>query len=96
MQQKTSVSTASHCKKITDFPKSQKISISVTLVQNYAKYLANTFLIKKVPYCDIAGKRIFEVGEKYYFEDFGLRNALIGYCVQDCSKLLENAIFNHL
>lgn len=86
----------SHCKKITDFPKSQKISTSVTLVQNYAKYLADTFLINKVPLCDIAGKRIFEVGEKYYFEDLGLRNTLIDYCIQDCGKLLENAIFNHL
>ena len=55
-----------------------------------------TFLIHKVPRYDIAGKRIFEIGEKYYFEDLGLRNALIGYRVQDRGKLLENTIFNHL
>ena len=83
-------------KKIADFLKSQKIATSVTQVQNYADYLANAFLIHKVPRYDIAGKRIFEIGEKYYFEDLGLRNALIGYRVQDRGKLLENAIFNHL
>ena len=83
-------------KKITDFLKSQKISTSITQVQNYAEYLTNAFLINKVPRYDIVGKRIFEIGEKYYFEDLGLRNALIGYRVQDRGKLLENAIFNHL
>lgn len=83
-------------KKITDFLKSQKISTSITQVQNYAEYLTNAFLINKVPRYDIVGKRVFEIGEKYYFEDLGLRNALIGYRAQDRGKLLENAIFNHL
>lgn len=83
-------------KKISDFLKSQKISTSSTQVQNYVDYLTNAFLIHKVPRYDIEGKRIFEIGEKYYFEDIGLRNALIGYRVQDRSKLLENTIFNHL
>ncbi|WP_439236448.1 ATP-binding protein [Lonepinella koalarum] len=83
-------------KKISDFLKSQRISTNSTQVQNYAEYLANAFLIHKVPRYDIEGKRIFEIGEKYYFEDLGLRNALIGYRVQDRGKLLENCIFNHL
>ncbi|ULJ69082.1 ATP-binding protein [Wielerella bovis] len=83
-------------KKISDFLKSQRISASTTQVQNYAEYLENAFLIYKVKRYDIEGKRIFEIGEKYYFEDLGLRNALIGYRAQDRGKLLENAIFNHL
>ncbi|ABR74660.1 ATPase [Actinobacillus succinogenes] len=83
-------------KKISDFLKSQKINANTVQVQNYAEYLANAFLIHKVPRYDIEGKRLFEIGEKYYFEDLGLRNALIGYQVQDRGKLLENTIFNHL
>lgn len=83
-------------KKISDFLKSQRISASVAQVQNYSEYLANAFVIHKVPRYDIEGKRIFEIGEKYYFEDLGIRNALIGYRVQDRGKLLENTIFNHL
>ena len=83
-------------KKISDFLKSQRITTNSTQVQNYVDYLANAFLIYKVPRYDIAGKRFFEIGEKYYFEDLGLRNALIGYRVQDRGKLLENCVFNHL
>lgn len=83
-------------KKISDFLKSQRISANTIQVQNYADYLASAFLIHKVPRYDIVGKRIFEIGEKYYFEDLGLRNALLGYRVQDRGKLLENCVFNHL
>lgn len=83
-------------KKISDFLKSQKINISNSQVQNYAEYLSNAFLIHKVSRYDIEGKRIFEIGEKYYFEDLGIRNALIGYRPQDRAKILENMVFHHL
>ena len=83
-------------KKISDFLKSQKINISNIQVQNYAEYLSNAFLNHKVNRYDIEGKRIFEIGEKYYFEDLGIRNALIGYRISDRAKILENMVFHHL
>lgn len=83
-------------KKISDFLKSQKINMSNIQVQNYAEYLNNAFLIHKVSRYDIEGKRIFEIGEKYYFEDLGIRNALIGYRISDRGKILENMVFHHL
>lgn len=42
------------------------------------------------------GKKFFEIGEKYYYEDLGIRNALIGFRPHDLSGLIENAVFNHL
>lgn len=43
------------------------------------------------------GKRIFEIGEKYYFENTGIRNVIVGgYRPQDRGKMLENLIYNHL
>lgn len=44
----------------------------------------------------IAGKKIFEIGEKYYFEDLGLRNAIFEYKQSDIAKIIENAVCNHL
>jgi predicted AAA+ superfamily ATPase len=41
-------------------------------VQNYLNYLSNAFLLHEVPRYDIVGKRIFEIGEKYYFENLGI------------------------
>ena len=83
-------------KKISDFLKSQRINIAPNQVQIYNRYLVNAFLIHAVSRYDIIGKRIFEIGEKYYFENLGIRNALWGYRLEDRGKILENAVYNHL
>lgn len=83
-------------KSISDYLKSQHIKMSSVLVQNYLGYLSEAYFIHKVNRSDIQGKRIFEIGEKYFFNDIGMRNALIGYKVSDISKILENIVFLHL
>ena len=37
-----------------------------------------------------------EIGKKYYFEDLGLRHALVGFRATDINKILENLVFTHL
>ena len=83
-------------KKITDFLKSQRISLSVNTVLNYLQYLGNSFFIQKVPRYDIQGKKRFEVNDKYYFNDLGLKHAVIPYRAEDIAKVFENLVFNHL
>lgn len=83
-------------KKISDFLKSQKVNISSQQIQNYIKYLSSAFIILPTRRYDIVGKRIFEVGDKYYFENIGIRNAIVGYKSNDIAKILENIVYNHL
>ena len=83
-------------KKISDFLKSQKTNISPNVVLNYLSHLESAFFILKVRRSDIAGKKIFEIGEKYYFEDLGLRHTIIGYRQDDIGRILENLVFLHL
>ena len=83
-------------KKISDFLKSQKINIASNQVQLYIQHLTNAFLIHQVKRYDIVGKRIFEIGEKYYNENLWIRNALWGYRLEDRGKLIENVVYNHL
>ena len=83
-------------KRISDFLKSQQIKIAPNQVQTYLHHLKSAFLLHEVPRYDIVGKRIFEIGEKYYFENLGIRNALWGYRIEDKAKILENVIYNHL
>jgi len=83
-------------KKISDYLKSQQINISVSQIINYLDYLAHTFLIQKVKRMEIAGKKIFEIGEKFYFQDLGLRHTINGYKPNDMAKILENAVLEHL
>src|SRR5690554_5317529 len=83
-------------KKISDFLRSQKVNIAPNQVQIYAQHLTNAFLIHQVKRYDVEGKRLFEIGEKYYFENLGIRNALWGYRIQDLGKIMENVVYNHL
>lgn len=82
-------------KKITEFLKSQKIRFSNNIVLDYLNYLCDAYFIIKVKRTDIKGKRILEIGEKYYLEDTGLRHALTGYKQNDISQLLENIVLLH-
>lgn len=82
---------------ISKYLKSQKINISPQVVINYLKALSNAYIIHKVVRADVVGLKIFEVGEKYYFEDLGLRNTIRGFNVaNDIHKLMENAVYLHL
>ncbi|WP_293743620.1 ATP-binding protein [uncultured Pedobacter sp.] len=83
-------------KKISDFLKSQQTNIAPNQIQTYTRYLVNAYIIHEVDRYDIVGKRIFETGSKFYFENTGIRNAIIGYRPQDLGKLLENVVYNHL
>lgn len=83
-------------KRISDYLKSQQISMSPAMVFEYISYLCDAFFIHKVKRSDLSGRKIFEINEKYYFNDIGLRNSLVGYKVNDINKILENIVFNHL
>lgn len=83
-------------KKISDFLKSQKINISPNVVLDYLSYLLSSFFIYKVQRSQIQGKKIFEINDKFYFEDLGLRHSVISYKQTDINKILENLVFTHL
>lgn len=83
-------------KKIADYLKSQRITSSITGVQSYIGYIENAFIVNRARRWDIEGKRFFEIGEKIFFEDLGIRNAIIGYRPNDIGGLMENVVYNHL
>ena len=83
-------------KKISDFLKSQRTNIAPNQVQTYVQYLVSAFLLHKVARYDLVGKRLFEIGDKFYFENLGIRNAIWGYRIEDRGKIMENAVYNHL
>lgn len=83
-------------KRISDYLKSQQIKISPQVVLNLLDYLQQGMLIFKVKRKDLTGRKVFEIHEKYYFEDWGMMNARIGFSNWDIGKVLENVVFIHL
>ena len=60
-------------------------------------FIGKGILINKVGRVDVNGLKKFEIGDKYFFEDLGLRNCRLGFDLQrDIHKLLENAVYLHL
>lgn len=79
---------------ISKYLKSQQIKIPTQTILNYLKALCNSFFIYKVNRAEVVGMKIFEIGEKYYFEDAGIRNAIMGVNMhRDINKLLENVVY---
>lgn len=83
-------------KRIADYLKSQRVSGTVNSVQTYVDYICDAYITNKVRRWDLTGKKFFEIGEKYYFEDIGIRNSIIGYRPMDIGAILENVVYNQL
>jgi predicted AAA+ superfamily ATPase len=82
---------------ISKYLKSQQINLTPQTVLNYLHSLCNAFFVYRIPRADVVGLKIFEVGEKYYFEDIGIRNSLRTFNLRkDINKLMENAVCLHL
>ena len=82
---------------ISNYFKSINLHISPKTILDYAGYLLNSFIINQVERYNLVGKKILTSGGKMYFEDFGLRNAIVGGLkLTDIQKILENAVYMHL
>lgn len=82
---------------IAKYMKSQGQSITAATIIEYIKYLADAYILHKVSRYDIHGKKLFDSNDKYYFEDHGLRNALVGGNREgDIEKIIENIVYQQL
>jgi len=81
---------------ISMYLKSEGLHIPPIRVIEYLSYLEDAFFLIKLKRADIKGKKIFNFGEKYFFEDLGLRNSISGFRFEDMNKVIENAILLHL
>ncbi len=82
---------------LSKYLKSQRVELTPLTAINYLRAAANAYIVNKVARYDIHGKRLLETNEKYYFEDLGLRNLLVGgNRSKDIEKVMENAVYLHL
>jgi len=82
---------------IAKYLKSQRQQVPTQLVIDYSVALTQAYFIHKVGRIDIQGLKIFEIGEKYYFEDLGIRNAIRGIDpLTEIQKWMENLVYMQL
>jgi predicted AAA+ superfamily ATPase len=77
---------------ISKYLKNQKLNMPVQTVISYLEALEKSMLIHRVRRAGVKGLKVFEIGDKYYFEDIGLRNVLVRNPQLDTAKLVEQAV----
>jgi len=83
-------------RKVAKYLKSRGVDASPQAVLDYLSYLEQSFAVRRVKAEDVSGKRILESGDKYYFEDLGIRTAVRGFSQREIGKAIENAAFLRL
>jgi predicted AAA+ superfamily ATPase len=81
---------------ISAYLKSQRVDAQPKIILEYLNYIANAFLVQRIRPADIQGKKFLRIGEKYYFEDLGIRNTIRPFRANDIGQVLENIVCNHL
>jgi hypothetical protein len=82
---------------ISNYYKSIKVQVAPKTILEYVDYLKNAFIVNQVERYNLIGKKVLASGGKLYFEDFGLRNSIVGgFKLTDIQKVLENAVYMHL
>lgn len=78
------------------FASKKRLSLSDNTISKYIKYFEEAFLIEKSVRYDIRGKQYIGAQAKYYFQDVGIRNALLSFRQSDDGHVMENVVYNEL
>lgn len=83
-------------KRVADYLKSQKIKVGVETVQNYLTFFCDAFVLHRLQRFDIKGKRFLDFNEKFFLNDVGLHDAILGVNQNNIAGILENIVFLEL
>lgn len=72
------------------------IVLSNNVIGNYIQWFEDAFLLNKALRYDVKGRHYIGSPYKIYFEDIGIRNAILNYREVDETDLIENIVFNEL
>lgn len=93
----SSMGTAVNPTKIANTFKSvANIKISSHTITKYIEYMKDAFLVSEALRYDVKGRKYIGSDSKFYFEDPGIRNAIIGFRQVEYSHMMENVLYNEL
>lgn len=72
------------------------IDISSNTITKYLEHLEDAFIISEALRYDVKGRKYIGTETKYYFEDIGIRNAVVGFRQIEFNHTMENVIYNEL
>lgn len=74
----------------------KKAAIAPQTIAKYLTYMEDAFILEKSMRYDVKGRKYIGTLSKYYFQDIGLRNALLNFRQVEETHIMENIIYNEL
>ena len=71
-------------------------SITDKTVSAYLEYMQDAFLIEKSERFDIKGRKYIGSLSKYYYQDVGLRNAIMSFRQSETTHIMEDVVYNEM
>lgn len=71
-------------------------NITDKTVSTYLEYMQDAFLVEKSERYDIKGRKYIGSLSKFYYQDVGLRNAILSFRQDEVTHIMENVIYNEM
>lgn len=72
------------------------MDISPNTISKYLEHLEDAFIISEALRYNVKGRKYIGTDTKYYFEDMGVRNAVLGFRQIEETHAMENVLYNEL
>lgn len=72
------------------------IDVAPATIAKYIECLQDAFIISEALRYDVKGRKYIGTETKYYFEDVGIRNAVVEFRQFEPTHIMENVIYNDL
>lgn len=72
------------------------INVAPATIAKYIECLQDAFIISEALRYDVKGRKYIGTETKYYFEDLGIRNAVVEFRQFEPTHIMENVVYNDL
>lgn len=93
----SAIGSGMNVKRIANTFKSEAgMDISPNTISKYLEHLEDSFIVSEALRYNVKGRKYIGTDTKYYFEDMGVRNAVLGFRQMEETHAMENVIYNEL
>ncbi|MCQ2360407.1 MAG: ATP-binding protein [Paludibacteraceae bacterium] len=93
----SNISCSSNPQRISKTFKSERgLTIAPRTIDSYLRFLQDAFIVSEAQRYDVKGRKYIGSESKYFFEDIGLRNAILNFRQIEDTHIMENVIYNEL
>jgi predicted AAA+ superfamily ATPase len=93
----SSIGSSTNVRRIANtFKSAVGIEIGSNTISRYLEHLQDSFIINEALRYNVKGRKYIGTETKYYFDDLGIRNAILDFRQIEYNHIMENVVYNEL